>query len=1578
MMLEDRIAELNSLLDGDDSNGGIIKENEELKDKLRLIQIKLDDKDVLVKNNEDLIKTKEDLVIKDVEQNAIIDRLNNELINAKEELVRKDNDISELSKIENQLELALIKHNSDLNMINDLNDKIMGDDGLENKLNLCREEKRKLEEQLKALANEGVNRVKDQISLTNASTDEIMKNPHNTDNIMLSFVDNIKTYDTFEQLHGGEYLTVLPNSKKITGSRPSLPTMVISKNANEQFDKSFKKIDKITNDYKHSINSSYFNGDTSTMLSRSIHRLMIFHDQCMSIFNTDPIVKILTILSYSPNEFKSLFETLYSKKITSQQDSTNKLNASSRILDFKNSVFIHINKSDNDLDNYKLLFENLQITKEMLDVSRTAYVSISEEDIGDEDYVVFSYHYIRQLYDIGYSSITADTVHENNAILDNIVIGYNNLVNTKEIFDKYDTIDKSFNTLKLQSSIKTYVKIRKDAGYQFTNPRYLYSLFEMTKINEKDSITPNWYMSVKHTSTSATLNSASLDIDKVITPDDELGTGITNNDSYKSFIYHMFGPFNNIFKSDESSMDIFKRMSHIVSGLENGSNQFVMGYGQSGAGKTTTLVRNFDKYKYESTDANDGVLFKILESTQLSKAFKTLKVNGINAYSTGVSTRHDEFVDINESELSYTYDNVNQQWMSGKYLLSTRIEDYFKRRQTTPTPNNPDSSRSHLIIIITFDEAVSLIYCDFAGYENEFDCGDSKTIIEQFGRSYNLCSDCRLRPVNEELFSKAYQVGSGMTSSLNITSQRLRLSGGNPTVNIGSSKTSRGNKVQHSETLKQPQAKASVWNSTPMIPIASSVPTPTNDADLSSLKNVLHHVKGVPMKMDSKSQMDYFIDGSKVSNAMSLGDTLLHRTGYDKYNNDSTAASSHDQIHVLNTYGFNHLSSNGKITPSIFESKKDTLLSSLRTSTTNKSTITNFISTPASSTLLDSIKDNKPPVIRTYGHEPAKYMFGIIKNSKFNFNRYYTPAATENAPARTISQIHTTIIGNEGDHDRFKSNNVDISMQDMINVVMRSVVERNSKSSKDGNTSFGDSNRFFMFLRDMKVAESRHVNQGFVNQLPHSLPEAIEYQLSFFDDIRLHSKFSETFIKNITTSSRIFDMNTHSKWSSSPFRLSNYDSSRVKLLSQNKLLRTYGDVGYLTSASKGSAAGLDFLGKVLLMPVNASFAASSVNQAMSENNSTKYVKPFITLAGYMANNTIYSFFEPGTIKATYDEYMNKLISVNNITDRVNFKEYSNNYFNEYFNQVNLTHTCAYLDSLELINLISQCINRVSEGKFINKTITEFKQDIQNQIKTNNDTKSKLVTHNPKHPACYNYYTLTNAYSRNESEHNDRKLMLKLRDIGVDFSNMEFTFLSVINVTNNNYVNNPPAIPYINVSNLKYLIQSSNTSSQNRGYAIYKESLDIWVELMKHEFYASQITKDTKVGEFLKLIELYVTMIDITSDKMMDKLKAFSGDRTKFDSMLQFIDDIEKNNYTTFIGSIRMLQEMGQLDGSSIDCTFQPRTKDTYQTFVTISGNDSKETSIVVRNPQRPTYKSNQNTSVGINSHINDLKKMTKV
>ena len=226
--------------------------------------------------------------------------------------------------------------------------------------------------------------------------------------------------------------------------------------------------------------------------------------------------------------------------------------------------------------------------------------------------------------------------------------------------------------------------------------------------------------------------------------------------------------------------------------LRNGEAVTVIGYGASGSGKTTTLV-------YAKHNESPGILAHVANrlidaKPNVGSGFTSCQVTiyeldaDLNARPAG-SARSDEkchtFVSeprgksgdkqisrtvlVNNGELpriaqthqihtatcedagSFSYgiyqdQEQNKMWGRKKgdasfILMEREIIEYIDtKRNTAPTPNNPNSSRSHVICVLTFSKGAArgqangasaaaksdavFIVCDFAGVENTFMCKD--------------------------------------------------------------------------------------------------------------------------------------------------------------------------------------------------------------------------------------------------------------------------------------------------------------------------------------------------------------------------------------------------------------------------------------------------------------------------------------------------------------------------------------------------------------------------------------------------------------------------------------------------------------------------------------------------------------------------------------------------------------------------------------------------------------------------------------------------------------------------------------
>ena len=197
---------------------------------------------------------------------------------------------------------------------------------------------------------------------------------------------------------------------------------------------------------------------------------------------------------------------------------------------------------------------------------------------------------------------------------------------------------------------------------------------------------------------------------------------------------YAFGRFSHVFLPNEKNNDIATKMQDIVKKLEEGKPVWMMGYGASGAGKTSSLI-------YLTKTKENGILMHLCN--QLT--YDTVTVTCVELYQRKeLETKKSEpFVfKKNGTEFLLEEEQVhrnhhpwrmdgqgdtkfNQGASLGEVIVHLVDTDRFVR----PTTNNPQSSRSHSLVFLEFggDKKATLIIGDFAGVENAFTCDKPET-----------------------------------------------------------------------------------------------------------------------------------------------------------------------------------------------------------------------------------------------------------------------------------------------------------------------------------------------------------------------------------------------------------------------------------------------------------------------------------------------------------------------------------------------------------------------------------------------------------------------------------------------------------------------------------------------------------------------------------------------------------------------------------------------------------------------------------------------------------------------------------
>jgi hypothetical protein len=241
---------------------------------------------------------------------------------------------------------------------------------------------------------------------------------------------------------------------------------------------------------------------------------------------------------------------------------------------------------------------------------------------------------------------------------------------------------------------------------------------------------------------------------------------IIHFDTNKYTEKHKFGPFDYLYNEPrKTNGEIATDIKHNLDYSLINNNVMMNGFGQSGSGKTSTLIKLIAGEIIE-----DGVLIEYLKS--LNSELNSIKIECVNIYfkdpANKITNEYESFLQqnyliqiygqenivldlddlnkINEHKddifiKNFTLDGYNNDFDKMIGDVGTEILHLFDRRQVLPSPNNEKSSRSHIIVCLTLNGNIiknkKLIVCDLAGVENKFQCAQEDE-LRKFDIQYNI------------------------------------------------------------------------------------------------------------------------------------------------------------------------------------------------------------------------------------------------------------------------------------------------------------------------------------------------------------------------------------------------------------------------------------------------------------------------------------------------------------------------------------------------------------------------------------------------------------------------------------------------------------------------------------------------------------------------------------------------------------------------------------------------------------------------------------------------------------------------
>jgi len=462
------------------------------------------------------------------------------------------------------------------------------------------------------------------------------------------------------------------------------------------------------------------------------------------IYSNDIILKIFTLISYKYN-----LTEIYPTDDPLKDKQSDILGLINNCIISKDEV-ITISDTDNNHKTDPLLLAQYNRYLETFDIPDPDWINEQFEndteilkrgnylDPKDKKYI-FIYKFISSMYKNNLDNISnhLDIIIRLVFILTYKMKNLTKIIN-ENLINRYNEIDFHYNKcIEDNKNMYSYVRERTQDGMR--NPRY--------NILDYDEITKEYH----------TFNNPNRP--KYIIMDyknnDKTNKDIKNEDTSERYF---FGPYDRVFPSNLTNYDITEGIkSNIFKHLFPNDISLkrplcLIGYGQSGSGKTSLLI-NYKKLDENGVlEEQTGIIIKLLQLPRFTK-----KVNSIELLATNIYTTFTDSLNKNKiTKENYNTTNLlsgtpdspakfnfqGSNWKNDKAEnISEFIIDLFDKRQIAPTPNNIESSRSHIIICLRLlkdnIKVNDIFICDLAGVENEFNCIDIEEIYK-FDKNYRI------------------------------------------------------------------------------------------------------------------------------------------------------------------------------------------------------------------------------------------------------------------------------------------------------------------------------------------------------------------------------------------------------------------------------------------------------------------------------------------------------------------------------------------------------------------------------------------------------------------------------------------------------------------------------------------------------------------------------------------------------------------------------------------------------------------------------------------------------------------------
>jgi len=484
---------------------------------------------------------------------------------------------------------------------------------------------------------------------------------------------------------------------------------------------------------------------------------------------------LLKTLSLNPNSIKEI-------KIFKGSNGINRCKTLVLMLfwDIQDLIEICNELKLNNLQIFKNLFKNVELNNKTI----KEFVNFSSDNSTGkgknarfvllEDLIIFYKDFADRYIKNKYEEITYQEFFNNDEekIFARLITDYKHWFVLNEQFNllkkNLDVMSEEINlkyTMENQEPIKTYLKIRCDTYDKRLYNEY-FNIFadpEQKYKNKLESVYitgPNINLNVPfYTPKKNGEQCPHVPSNIILNPDCTLKEIVEYNYGY------LYGPFTRVFLPEIKNNQVSNACVEIYESLGRNQSVCLFGSGTSGSGKTSLLF-------YNTFTKEDGVILEVLNNEKLKVYEMVVSIHEMYAKGDKIETnKYSDIVfkkDPQNAKEGFIIDSSNN-GKNGKYIqnnksinnkliewkdieCSWKIEDGIfthsrsdKKirklnefiitlindvRMIRPTPNNRESSRSHIIVyfkIVINGKFVNLVAGDLAGVENKPTCSEVET-----------------------------------------------------------------------------------------------------------------------------------------------------------------------------------------------------------------------------------------------------------------------------------------------------------------------------------------------------------------------------------------------------------------------------------------------------------------------------------------------------------------------------------------------------------------------------------------------------------------------------------------------------------------------------------------------------------------------------------------------------------------------------------------------------------------------------------------------------------------------------------